>query len=72
MRSRQLSAEQVRDRLRRAILAHGTGSQSCWARAHGISPQMLSDILSGYRNPGPRVLGPLGLRAAPARFEQVR
>lgn len=39
------------------------GSQSAWAKRAGISEPYLSDVLSGKRNPGPKVLRCLKLVA---------
>lgn len=38
------------------------GGQAAWARAHGVSPQFVSDCLNAVRDPGPSVLAALGLR----------
>lgn len=38
------------------------GSMRALAREFGIQPSYLSDLLQGRRAPGPKVLGPLGLR----------
>jgi DNA-binding transcriptional regulator YdaS (Cro superfamily) len=45
----QLSPEQVRQRLIDACAK--AGSQRAWAKAHGISPQAVSDVCSGQREP---------------------
>jgi hypothetical protein len=39
------------------------GSMRALAREWGISPAYVSDLLQGRRAPGPKILGPLGLRA---------
>lgn len=46
-------------RLRRACRT--AGGQAHWAKRHGISPAYVSDVLSGRRAPGPKILAPLGL-----------
>ncbi len=55
-----LTAEEVRERLRAACAE--AGSQGAFARRHGISAGVLSEILSGDREPSSLVLQPLGLR----------
>lgn len=45
--------------LRARVAAAGTQQQ--FAQEHGVSAQHVSDILSGRRDPGPRVLAILGL-----------
>lgn len=62
-----MTADQIRDRLRRAVKAEG--SQRQLARRIGISQQHLCDLLSGRRNPGPTVLSWLGLERA---YRRVR
>lgn len=37
------------------------GGQARWAMEHGISPAYVSDVLGGRRDPGPKILTPLGL-----------
>lgn len=39
----------------------GDGSQSDLARAMGITPQYLHDVLNGRRAPGPKILEYLGI-----------
>lgn len=55
-----MEAAAVVRRLREYVTACGNGAAA--ARAIGISPQYLSDILSGYRAPSERVCHRLGLR----------
>lgn len=74
MGARQLTAAEVRDRLRVAISAFGPGTQRSWAAAHGVSHRSVNDVLQGRRLPPASLLVPLGLRAvraAPA-YEEVR
>lgn len=42
------------------------GSLRALSREWGVSPAMLSDLLNGRRGPGPKILGPLGLRRVKA------
>lgn len=44
------------------LTAIGEGnSAGYWAKSNGISPQYVSDVLSGRREPGPKLLNSLGL-----------
>lgn len=46
----------------RDILKQRVGnSQVAWAKAHGVSPAYVSDVLAGRREPGKLVLDALGL-----------
>jgi hypothetical protein len=45
--------------LKRAAARHG--SQRRWALAHNLSPQYVTDVLQGRRDPGPGILDALGL-----------
>ena len=47
------------------------GSQAKWARAHGFSPQALSDFLNAKAQPSDALLAALGLRRV-VRFVEVR
>ncbi len=47
-------------RLLRAAVAEA-GSQSAWARKHGVSQAYVNHVLLGRRQAGPRVLAGLGL-----------
>jgi hypothetical protein len=38
------------------------GSANALARLWGVTPSYLCDLLKGKRKPGPKILGPLGLR----------
>ena len=44
-------------------LAIGSQTAASWAKANRISPQYLSDVLHRKREPGPKVLKALGVRA---------
>ena len=74
MGARQLTADEVRDRLRVAISAFGPGTQRSWAAAHGVSHKAVNDVLQGRRLPTSSLLVPLGLRAVRAvtAYEEVR
>lgn len=37
------------------------GSQAAWAAQIGVSPQHLCDVMNARRDPGPAILGALGL-----------
>lgn len=56
-----MTADEVRAILRQKL---GDGTQVDLAKSLGISPAYLSDILSGARDPGDRVLDALGLERA--------
>ena len=46
----------------RAMLKTAVGdNQAAWARTHGLSPAYVSDVLNGRRDPGNKILEPLGL-----------
>ena len=53
-----LTAEQVRERLRKACEAEG--GQAAWAKRYGVSPQYVNDVLSRHRLPGAMIAS--GLR----------
>lgn len=38
------------------------GSAKAWAASQGLSPQYVSEVLSGRREPSVRILAPLGLQ----------
>lgn len=61
-----MEAEAVRTRLRVAVSE--AGGLRAWAVAHGVSHGLVSEILSGRREPSGRVLGPLGLRRLEHRY----
>jgi len=58
-----VNQEEVVDRIRLDLyyLARIGGTQESAAKSLGISPQYLSDVLKGRREPGPKVLKALGL-----------
>lgn len=46
----------------RAMLKAAVGdNQAAWAREHKLSPAYVSDVLNGRRDPGNKILKPLGL-----------
>jgi hypothetical protein len=71
-----MTDEQVRRLLRAACKQ--AGSQSEWARTHGVPQQVVNAVLNKRRAPGPQILHALGLertiaatysRKAPANTE---
>lgn len=55
-----LTADDVRERLRREIAK--AGSISAWARNNSVTKQYVSQFLSGHNEAGRSILGPLGIR----------
>jgi hypothetical protein len=53
-----LTEHELIERLRDAV--HRAGSQSAFARQHGLSEQYLSDVLRSRREPGQKILDTLG------------
>jgi len=53
-----MTRDQFLDLLRKQAAAHQTDTQ--YARLLGVSPQYLCDILAGRREPGRKILEPLG------------
>ena len=37
------------------------GNQAAWAKAIGVSPAYVCDVLQGRRSPGESILAPMGL-----------
>ena len=56
----RLTIGEVRARLRASVAE--AGGQRAWASRYGLSEATVSEVMRGTRSPGPRVLGPLGLR----------
>ena len=56
-----MTAQEVRDALRRACNAAGT--QKAWADMHDLSPAYVSDVIAGRRDPGQAILDALQLEA---------
>lgn len=54
-----LTIEEVRQRLQKAC--ESAGSQTAWAKAHGMSGAYVSDTIHGRREPGEGILKALGL-----------
>jgi hypothetical protein len=48
----------------------GRGSPADWSREHGVSPQYLSQVLSGSREAGPMILDALKVRRI-VRYEYM-
>jgi DNA-binding transcriptional regulator YdaS (Cro superfamily) len=57
-----MTADEVRENLRRACNAAGT--QKAWAELHALSPAYVNDVLQGNRAPGQSILDALELEAA--------
>jgi DNA-binding transcriptional regulator YdaS (Cro superfamily) len=55
--SKSLTTAEVRELIRRQV----GDNQSAWAGRFGIAPSYVSDVLSGRREPGQRILDALGL-----------
>ena len=56
-----LTEQEVMDRLRAAVAA--AGSQKAYAEQIGVSQTYLSDVLTGNRAPGEKILTALSLEA---------
>ncbi|WP_375453433.1 hypothetical protein [uncultured Methylobacterium sp.] len=56
---KRLTIEEVRALLRASVSE--AGGQKAWAGANSVSETTVCEVLRGTRQPGPRVLGPLGL-----------
>lgn len=54
-----MTKEQVIKLLRSACDRAGT--QAAWARAHGIAPAYVNDVLNERREPGDKILAALGI-----------
>lgn len=50
------------DDVRKELKAMCAGNQAYWARHHGISPQHVSDVLAGRKEPGDKLANAMGLR----------
>lgn len=44
------------DDVRELAKSRANGNQAAWARSNGFSPQYLSDVLNGRREPGDAIL----------------
>ena len=49
------------DKVRELLRARAKGNQAAWARQHEMSPQYVSDVLIGRREPGDSILKALEL-----------
>lgn len=67
--SADMTAFDVCARLRREC--REAGGQSAWAKAHGVSPQYVCDVLNARREPGDMILAALGLRRV-VRYAEAR
>jgi hypothetical protein len=63
-----MTADDVRALLRARI----NGSQASWAKANGVSPAYVSDVLSGRREPGDAILKALGLVRHPVAYRKAQ
>lgn len=57
-----LSEDDVRQMVRDDMPISGCNTQQEWARKNGISPQYLSDFMTGRKAPGQKILDALMLR----------
>lgn len=55
-----MNVDEFRERVRLACVA--AGSQRQFARAHGMSPAYLGEVLNGTRDPGPLIMGVMRVR----------
>ena len=58
-----MDVEEYRAYVRKLIDEKFDGSQSAAAKAWGLSPAYVCDLLAGRREPGPAFLKPLGFEA---------
>jgi DNA-binding transcriptional regulator YdaS (Cro superfamily) len=56
-----LSSEDVRKRL--ATACQTAGSESAWAKAHGLSQSYVNKVVNGRKPPSDTILKALGLRS---------
>lgn len=54
-----LSAAEVRDKLKNSC--ETAGSQSAWAKLHGLSGPYVNDVIHGRREPGAAICEALGI-----------
>lgn len=47
--------------VREIIRSKAKPTQAAWAKANGISPAYVSDVIAGRREPGQKILDALGL-----------
>jgi hypothetical protein len=57
-----MDEDDIRAMIRDDMAIMKAETQQNWARANGISPQYLSDFMTGKKTPGPLILDALGLR----------
>ena len=68
-KTKNLSADEVRERLRKAC--EDAGSQAAWARDHGVSPAFVCDVLCGRRQPGELITLGLDLLENPRSWREI-
>jgi hypothetical protein len=56
-----LTRDEVLAELRAQIAA--AGSQRAWAHRAGVGAAHVTEVLSGHKTPGPKILAPLGYEA---------
>ncbi len=54
-----MNLDTVRDNL--ALACKNEGSAINWARKYGVAAAYVSDVLTGRKEPGPKILEPLGI-----------
>lgn len=61
------------DDLRRRLVAacDKAGSQTAWAKANGLRPQYVSDVLNERREPSPKLARALGLMPSERQWEEA-
>lgn len=64
-----LTQQQMMDRLNKRV--EEAGSQSAFAQEHAISKPYISDVITGRRDPGKKVLEALGLELVPMYREKA-
>lgn len=57
-----MDEDDIRAMVRDDMAIMRTTSQQDWALRNGISPQYLSDFMTGKKAPGPLILAALGLK----------
>lgn len=48
--------------VRELIRSQAKPTQAAWAKANGVSPAYVSDVIQGRREPGEKILKALGLK----------
>jgi len=65
-RIQMMTEDDVRQMVRDDMVIARTTTQQEWARLNGISPQYLSEFMTGRKSPGPLILAALMLKRAVA------